>query len=92
MDLTEHPSAVGFEFPSDTVLIAFGPATADFRARLDQALELAGAKRTLEPVTTRESSGGRFLAVHVPVHVESRDELEMLYRAIASVPGVRFKM
>jgi uncharacterized protein len=92
MDLTQHPDAKGFEFPTDTVLIAFGPATADFRARLDFALTEAGAERTPHPITTRESSGGRFLAVHVPVHVKTRDELEMLYRAIASVPGVRFKL
>jgi uncharacterized protein len=92
MDLSQHPAAKGFEFPTDTTLIAFGPATADFRARLDQALESANAVRTNEAVTTRESSGGRFLAVHIPVHVRSRDELEMLYRAIASVPGVRFKL
>jgi uncharacterized protein len=92
MDLAQHPDAVGFEFPTDTVLIAFGPATADFRARLDVALAEANAVRTPDPVTTRESSGGRFLAVHIPVHVQSRDELETLYRAIASVPGVRFRL
>jgi uncharacterized protein len=92
MDLSQHPAAIGFEFPTDTTLIAFGPATADFRARLDQALASANAVRTDEAVTTRESSGGRFLAVHIPVHVRSRDELETLYRAIASVPGVRFRL
>lgn len=92
MDLTQHPDAKGFEFPTDTVLIAFGPATQDFRTRLDQALASVSAQRGADPITTRESSGGRFQAVHIPVHVRSRDELEMLYRAIASVPGVRFKL
>jgi putative lipoic acid-binding regulatory protein len=92
IDLTQHPDAKGFEFPCDTVLVAFGPADDAFRAAIEASVTGSGVKRTNEPVSTRISSGGKFMAVHVGVHVQSRNELEAVYRAINSVPGLKFKL
>ena len=92
MDLTNHPKATGFEFPTDTVLIALGPATAVFRTDVESHLLDAGAVRTDAPITVRESGGGRYIAVHVPVHVGSREELERLYAVVQAVPGLRYRL
>jgi uncharacterized protein len=92
MDLTQHPEAKGFDFPTDTVLIAFGPADGVFRASLEAALLAHGAERTDEPIKERASTSGKFVAVHVPVHVRSRAELEKLYSAVNGVPGLKFRL
>ncbi len=92
MDLTLHPEAKGFEFPTDTVLIAFGPADGVFRANLEAALLAHGAERTQDAISERASSSGKFVAVHVPVHVRSRAELEKLYAVINGVPGLKFRL
>jgi putative lipoic acid-binding regulatory protein len=92
MDLTQHPDAKGFEFPTDTVLIALGDASLPFRAHLEHALWDVQAERTQEPITERLSASGRFVSVHVPVHVRSREELEKLYAAVNTVPGLKFRL
>lgn len=92
MDLTQHPAAKGLEFPTDTVLIVMGSAIEGFQARVEAALDMAGAVRTAEPITTRLSSAGHYLALHIPVHVQSRSELEMLYGVLQALPGVKYRL
>jgi uncharacterized protein len=91
MDLSQHPNAKGFEFPTELVVIAVGPATLEFRAAVEAAVLRAGAQRTAVAISARESRGGRYLSVHVPIHVASRAELERIYAEVNAVPGLRFK-
>ena len=91
MDMTDTPAAKGFEFPTNMVVIAVGPATLEFRAAIESALIDAGVQRTAEPISARESSGGHYLSVHVPVYFASREAMQVAYAAINEVPGLRFK-
>ena len=91
MDTTDTPAAKGFEFPTDMVVIAVGPATLEFRAAIETALIDAGVQRTAEAITTRESKGGHYLSVHVPVYFPNREAMQAAYAAVNQVPGLRFK-
>ncbi len=91
MDVTDNPAAKGFEFPTDMVVIAVGPATLEFRTAIETALTDAGVQRTAEPISTRESKGGHYLSVHVPVHFATREAMQAAYAAVNEVPGLRFK-
>lgn len=92
MDLTQHPKATGFEFPCDTVLVAFGPAGTEFVQAIEGAIDASGVRRQTHPIQTRLSSAGNYQSVHVPVYVESRAQLEAVYRSINAVPGLKFKL
>jgi uncharacterized protein len=91
VDLTDNPAAKGFEFPTDMVVIAVGPATLEFRNAVEAALVHAGTQRTSEPISTRESKGGHYLSIHVPVHFATREAMQAAYAAVNQVPGLRFK-
>lgn len=84
--------APGLSFPAAHVLIAMGPARDDFRDSLLSALAAAGARRTDTPVEFRLSRTGRYQSLHIEVHVESREELEALYRVVKSHPDVVYRL
>lgn len=90
MDLTQHPKATGLSFPLDLELVAFGAAGEGFASHIETLLVQAGAKRTSEAVSTRQSKGGHYQSVHVPVHVLTRQELEHLYGVLRADPGVKY--
>lgn len=90
MDLRLHPAGKGLEFPTELELIAFGPAGEAFAARIEHVLLAAGAQRTAAEVKVRQSQGGRYQAVHVPVHVQTRTELESLYEVLRAEPDVKY--
>lgn len=90
--MSEQPTESGFSFPCEIPLVAFGPAGAQFPEQVEQTLIDAGGKRTATAVSVRASSGGRWQAVRVPLWVEDRAQLEALYAALSSVPGIRFKL
>lgn len=91
MDLSDNPAPKGFEFPTDMVVIAVGPATLEFQGAIETALVRAGTQRTGEPISTRESKGGHYLSIHVPVHFANREAMQAAYAAVNQVPGLRFK-
>ncbi|GMU43660.1 MAG: DUF493 domain-containing protein [Xanthomonadales bacterium] len=87
------PSAApGLQFPAAHVLIAMGPAHADFRDSLLAALLAAGARRTDAPVEHRLSRAGRYQSVRIEVHVSSREELEALYAVVRAHPEVVYRL
>lgn len=88
----QAPEHSGFEFPCEIPLVAFGPAGEEFPLAVEQALSVAGGKRTEMPMTARASSAGRWQAVKVPLWVTDREQLEALYAALSTVPGVKFKL
>jgi putative lipoic acid-binding regulatory protein len=82
----------GYQFPLEVELIAFGPAGDVFARDIEAHLMAGGAVRTATPVRSKPSSGGRFQAVHLPVWVTSRVELEHLYAVLATHPDLKFRL
>ena len=90
--MSAQPPDAGYEFPCEIPLVAFGPADERFAEQVERTLVRAGGKRTATPVSMRASSGGRWQAVRVPIWVADREQLQALYSALSSVPGIRFKL
>lgn len=82
----------GLQFPLEVELIAFGPAGEAFERGIEAHLLEGGAVRTAAPVRSKPSSGGRYQAVHLPVWVSTRAELERLYGVLASHPDLKFRL
>jgi len=89
---TALPEQSGYEFPCEIPLVAFGPAGDDFVEAVERALIGAGGSRTATAISARASSAGRWQAVKVPLWVADREQLEALYAALVTVPGVKFKL
>jgi hypothetical protein len=90
--MTDAGAEQGFDFPCEIPLIGFGPAGPEFAQAVQAALINAGGQRTASAITTRASSAGRWQSVTVPLWVESREELERLYIAMAGVPGIKGRL
>lgn len=82
----------GYQFPLEVELIAFGPAGTAFAADIEAHLVAGGAVRTATAVRTKPSRAGRYQAVHLPVWVSSRVELEHLYEVLAQHPDLKFRL
>lgn len=82
----------GYQFPLEVELIAFGPAGPDFVRDIEAHLVQGGAVRTASPLRSKPSRAGRYQAVHLPVWVSSRVELEHLYEVLSSHPDLKFRL
>lgn len=82
----------GLQFPLEVELIAFGPAGDAFVSDIEAHLIRGGAVRTATPVSIKPSRAGRYQAVHLPVWVNSRVELEHLYGVLAAHPDIKFRL
>jgi len=76
------------EFPVDFPLKVMGRRVDGFAQSI--AATVAGHVPEFDPATMefRASSRGNYLSVTVTVHLESREQLERLYRALAAHPLV----
>lgn len=82
----------GYQFPLEVELIAFGPAGEAFARGIEAHMVAGGAVRTASPVRSKPSRGGRYQAVHLPVWVSSRVELEHLYTVLSQHPDLKFRL
>jgi putative lipoic acid-binding regulatory protein len=82
----------GYQFPLEVELIAFGPAGEAFTRDIEAHLVAGGAVRTASPVRVKPSRAGRYQAVHLPVWVTSRVELEHLYEVLSQHPDLKFRL
>lgn len=72
------------EFPCDFPVKAMGHATPDFEDHVIEVVSRHASLATPRQVTTKESSGGRYLSVTVTVEARSREHLELIYSGLKS--------
>ena len=82
----------GLSFTADHELIAMGPPGEAFRESIEATLLAAGARRTTRPLAHKLSRTGKYQAVHIEVHVKSREELETLHAALKAHPDVVYRL
>lgn len=87
-DNPEH----GFQFPGEFEITAMGPVDANLDTAIPQLLKDAGIKVNEETVTTRESSGGKFVSVKLMFHAESREQYEAAHNALREHPEVKWTL
>jgi putative lipoic acid-binding regulatory protein len=78
------------EFPCDYSVKAMGYATEDFEDHVVGLVTKHASLATPRQVTTKESSGGRYLSVTVSVEARSREHLELIYSDLKADKRVVF--
>ena len=68
-DNPEH----GFQFPGEFEITAMGPATAGLEVEVPNLLRAAGLTVVHETLTSRPSSGGKFVSVRIAFRANSRE-------------------
>ncbi len=82
----EGPAGPLIEYPVDYPVKAIGLAADDLAAHVAALVARAVPGAAPGEVTTRPSSGGKYLAVTVHVRLASEDERLALHRALAADP------
>ena len=67
------------EFPCDFPVKAMGYAAHDFEEHIIGLVSRHASLTEPRQISTKESSGGRFLSVTVSVEARSREHLELIY-------------
>lgn len=87
-DNPEH----GFQFPGEFEITALGPASAGLETELPTLLRAAGVTVRQETVSTRPSSGGKYVSVKLSFHAGSREEYETAHAALREHPEVKWTL
>jgi putative lipoic acid-binding regulatory protein len=82
----EGPSGPLLEYPVDYPFKAIGLAAVDLQAHVVALVARAVPDVEVGEVTSRPSSGGKYLAVTVNVRLRTEDERLAVYRALAADP------
>ena len=78
-DNPEH----GFQFPGDFEITAMGPAGSG----LEETIPVLR-----ETVSTRESSGGKFVSVKLVFRAESREQYDVAHAVLRNHPEVKWTL
>jgi putative lipoic acid-binding regulatory protein len=87
-DNPEH----GFQFPGEFEITAMGPAGSGLEDIIPSLLEAADLQVLRETVSTRESSGGKFVSVRLSFRAESREQYEVAHAVLRNHPEVKWTL
>ena len=77
------------EFPVDFPLKVMGRRVDDFAQQISDLVRARVPSFDPATIELRPSSQGNWLSLTVTVHIDSRDQLEALYRELAAHPLVK---
>lgn len=92
MDIKSDNPEHGFQFPGTFDLTAMGPATGGLETDIPRLLGAAGIEVLHETVSTRESSGGKFVSVRLSFRAESREQYDAAHDALRTHPEVKWTL
>jgi len=87
-DNPEH----GFQFPGIFEITAMGSVAARLEIEIPRLLTAAGIQVVDESVTTRASSGGRYVAVKLHFHARDRAQYETAHLALREHPEIKWTL
>jgi putative lipoic acid-binding regulatory protein len=82
----------GFQFPGEFEITALGPAGGGLEQQIPALLEAAGLLVSHETVSTRESSGGKFVSIKLSFRAESREQYEVAHAVLREHPEVKWTL
>jgi uncharacterized protein len=82
----------GYQFPGEFELTAMGPASAGLETEIPSLLRAAGITIVDESVTSRASSGGKYVSVRVTIRAGSREDYEAAHAALRGHPEVKWTL
>ncbi|WP_101927422.1 MULTISPECIES: DUF493 family protein [Luteimonas] len=92
MDISSDNPEHGFQFPGVFELTAMGPAEAGLDTEIPTLLQAAGIEVLHETVTSRASSGGRFVSIKLSFRATSRAQYDAAHEALRAHPEVRWTL
>ncbi len=92
MDIKSDNPEHGFQFPGEFELTAMGPAGSNLEEKIPGLLEAAGIVVLHETVSTRESSGGKFVSVKLSIRAESREQYDVAHAVLREHPEVKWTL
>ncbi len=92
MDIQSDNPEHGFQFPGEFELTAMGPANSNLEETIPGLLEAAGIVVLHETVSTRESSGGKFVSVKLRIRAESREQYDVAHAVLREHPEVKWTL
>jgi putative lipoic acid-binding regulatory protein len=92
MEIRSDQPAHGFQFPGEFELTAVGPASAGLEVALPNLLRAAGIAVIEETLSTRASSGGRYVSVKLGFRANSREDYDAAHAALRAHPEVKWTL
>lgn len=78
------------EFPCEFPIKVMGETHIDFRTEIIKAIQQFESTFDENKIETRGSSGGKYTSLTCTCYVESKPQLDNIYRALTSHPLVKF--
>ncbi|WP_166210453.1 DUF493 family protein [Cognatiluteimonas telluris] len=92
MDLHSDNPEHGFQFPGEFEITAMGPAGSGLEEQIPALLEAAGLLVLHETVSTRESSGGKYVSIKLSFRAESREQYDVAHAVLREHPEVKWTL
>ena len=85
-----HPQESLIEFPCRFPIKVMGETHVDFNTEIIKTIQQFETKFDVSKVDLRGSSGGKYTSLTCTCYVESKSQLDNIYRALTSHPMVKF--
>ena len=92
MEIRSDNPQHGFQFPGEFEITAMGPAGSGLEEIIPSLLESADLAVLRETVSTRESSGGKFVSVRITFRAESREQYDVAHAVLRKHPEVKWTL
>lgn len=89
---TDNDADKGFQFPGLFEITAMGSAVAELATLVPRELQQAGLAVLHETVSSRASSGGRYVSVSIQFRAENRAQYEAAHEALRAHPEIKWTL
>ncbi len=87
-DKPTDPNDTLMTFPCDFPLKIFGLANVDFEAAALSIIRKHVPSFSDTALTSRPSENGKYMAISVTIHVDSKAQLDSIYQELSSSPNI----
>lgn len=87
-DKTTPPTESLLTFPCDFTLKVFGLGTDEFEAEVLSLVHKQIPNFSERVIQSRASENGKYRALSITVHVQSKEQLDNLYRVLSTSPHI----
>lgn len=92
--MTEKPTQTAeetlVEFPCDFLIKVMGETSDDFSNAMLEVIRVHEPNFDASKIEMRGSSSGKYISLSCSVYVESKPQLDAIYRALSTHPLVKF--
>lgn len=82
--MSESNDETLLEFPCEFAIKAFGRHGTDFEQTVYALVKAHAPELTTDNLSSRESSGGRYVAVTASINAQSKAQLDAIYRDLSA--------